>query len=189
MSSRSGSRSTSTIRASSSARRSTTSSTPRRSSTPAAGSLRRALQVGRGFGDPLGDDRERLVAVRVLRHGFGVRRERLKLSERCALPEDGAEDDRDDPRVAALVTGHRAFELDVVAVVGGEEVRADQQEDDLRLLEPLVDLTLPVGAGADLPVVPLPDDALPAEDREVLLELVAELLVPVRVRVEQLQAA
>jgi hypothetical protein len=78
----------------------------------------------------------------------------------------------------------RSRDLDVVAIVGLYKVGADEQQDDLCSFEMLVDRTGPVIAGADISIVPAGNDFLTLEEREMALELIAQLLVTVCVRKE-----
>src|SRR5436309_14961699 len=79
--------------------------------------------------------------------GLPLLGEGLELAERGRMPGiDRAGDDRDDPRRPRLVSLHRPLDLDVPAVARGEEVGADQEQDDARLLEVRADGPVPLGA-------------------------------------------
>ncbi len=131
-----------------------------------------AYRLG-GTTDGAGHVGERLVLVRPARDGAGVLRGALDLPERGAGPVAVAEDDGDDARVAVLVTLHRPFDLDVPAVVGGEEVGANEEEDDVGRLQVTSDLAVPLLAHDDLAVVPLRDHAVPLEEGEMRRQSVA----------------
>src|SRR5262249_6953196 len=80
----------------------------------------------------------------------------------------------------------RELHLDVVAIVGREKVRTDEQKDDLGGAGVGIDLTPPFVARADAAIMPRDDESVPFEDRQMLLDLFAETLVFVSVRVKQL---
>src|SRR5262249_44962062 len=116
-----------------------------------------------------------------------VLREGLELRKRGARPVAGTEDDRDDERLPCVVALERARHLLVVAVVRGDEGGADEEEHDVRLREVVVDGAGPLGARADLAIVPALDVALALQEGKVLLEPVTEGLVLVGVAVEELE--
>ena len=96
----------------------------------------------------------------------------------CSLPVvDRAHDDRYDARLACVVPLHGASQLHVRDVVRGQEVGTDEQHDDARAVQVGIDLSVPLGAGANLRVVPGTDQALALEQLEVGLELLAEASV------------
>src|SRR5262249_1581912 len=84
---------------------------------------------------------------------------------------------RPPPGTAPATASH----LDIVAVVGGDEVGTHQQEDDTGGVEVLVNLPLPLARHGDIAVAPTPDDPLPFEDAKVLQQLPEERLVLVGV--------
>ncbi len=65
------------------------------------------------------------------------------------------------PRLALLVACEGTLHFDAVAVVGGDEVVADEHEDDVGAVKVRVDFAGPIVARLYLPVVPFSDDALP----------------------------
>ena len=102
------------------------------------------------------------------------------------MPVAGTQDDGDDARLATFMALHRAHHLDVVAVIGGEKVGAHQEQDDVRAVKVVVDLSVQVLARADSAVVPSRDNAVATEPGEVLLELVAQRFVGVRIGEEHM---
>lgn len=62
--------------------------------------------------------------------------------------------------LAFIMPFHGPLHLDVIAIIGGHEIGADQQQDDLRLFQMIVDLTLLLLAGADQTIMPGGDDAV-----------------------------
>src|SRR6185295_2752684 len=117
--------------------------------------------------------------------GLRVLGQHLDLREGGLVEEgDLLEDDGDHHGLAEGVQLQGLHHLLLIAVVRIDEIRAHQEEDDLRGFEALVDLALPPSSGPDLAVVPGGDDARPLEHAELLLELVDEPLVFVRVAVE-----
>lgn len=79
------------------------------------------------------------------------------------MPVAGTQDDRDHDRVARLVPFHRPFQLNLVTIVRREEVRADQQQDDVVSLDMAVDFGGEILARLNPPVVPRLDDTLPLQ--------------------------
>jgi hypothetical protein len=110
----------------------------------------------------------------IARPSLGVREER---TEREVLPVTRPEDDGDHPRIACSVPLHRAFHLPIVAIVGCNEIRADQKQDNIRRVEMAVDRVGEFGAGRDASVMPRRYDALPLQGDEVLFQLIAQVLV------------
>jgi hypothetical protein len=50
----------------------------------------------------------------------------------AVFPIAGLEQDRDDHRLATVLTTEGSLHFDTVAAIGGEEVGANEQENDLR---------------------------------------------------------
>ena len=112
--------------------------------------------------DAPGDIGECLITDFPTGHGFPIGRQGLKLAERGALPAiDHSEEDGDHAGLALVVPFQGAPHLDVVAVFGGQEIGADQKQDDPGRVEVLVELPLPVGSRRDLAIVPITDHTLP----------------------------
>ena len=97
------------------------------------------------------------------------------------MPVAGAKDDRYNACLAPFVALHRAIHLDVIAVVGGEKVGADQEQHDVGGVQMIVDLAVEVLAGSNSAIVPSRNYALPEEAGKVLLEFVAQGFVRMRV--------
>jgi hypothetical protein len=123
----------------------------------------------------------RLVAIGPALDGALAVGQRREVPERRALPVARPEQDRDHPRRAGGVARHRALHLDIPAGRRGDEIRADEQQDQLRCLEVLAHLRLPLRPGVDLPVVPRPEDPLALQQREVRHELPKSGFIPARV--------
>jgi hypothetical protein len=94
--------------------------------------------------------------------------------ELAVLPVAGAEQDAEHVLGAHL---ERAQELDVEEALRGEEVGGQEEQDDVGLPRPPVDLGAAVGAEGDLPAAPAGDVALARKRREVTLERGLELFV------------
>jgi hypothetical protein len=132
------------------------------------------LAVGKHFPDDPADARghvgEGFVPVGPVSNRPRVLRQRLKLAEGGALPVVAVtEDDRDDARLTRLVPLHRSRHFDVVAVVGGEKIGADEQEDDVGRLQVLVYLLVPFLAGVNAAVAPVTNHAVTPEHDQVSL--------------------
>ena len=78
----------------------------------------------------------------------------------------------------------RGLHLDIEAVIGSQKVGADQQQYDVGFLEIAVDRLLPLIAGADLAIVPGPQETLSLKQFQVLCEFVPQMLVAMRIRAE-----
>jgi hypothetical protein len=131
-----------------------------RSVTPWYVSRNRRPEAVHRFTDTAGDVEERFVPVSPGGHWLTVGWQGLEFPERGGVPVDRSQDDRDDPSRLRLVTLHRPGHLDVVTVIRGDEVRTDQEQDDVRGVEVLVDLPFPLGPGPDASVVPPADETL-----------------------------
>ena len=91
-----------------------------------AGWVVRSADRTRDMADCFGNLQETVVQGCVFGDGFAVRGHGHQPAEGCVFPVAGTQDDGDDARLASLVALHRAHHFDVVAIVGGEEVRAHQ---------------------------------------------------------------
>ena len=83
----------------------------------------------------------------------------VDFGERGELPIARAQDNWNDSGGYELMQLHRALHFNVVAVIGGEEVRADEEQDDVRGVELVADCAPPLRAGTDAAVVSLRDEA------------------------------
>ena len=110
---------------------------------------------------------------------------RLKVFEFQPHPVAGFQDHRHDDRLAVLAPLHGLLELDPGAIVRRDEVRADQQQDDVGGLEVAVDLIRPVLTWFDLVVGPLVDEPVPFQRCQVLFELQFQILIRVGVGNEE----
>ena len=97
------------------------------------------------------------------------------------MPVAGAQDDGNDAGLSPFVALHGADHLDVIAVVGCEEVRAHQEQHDVRGVELIVDLAVQFLTGANSAIMPSRDHVLAAEHGKMFLKLVSQRLVGVRV--------
>jgi hypothetical protein len=97
--------------------------------------------------------------------------------KRRVVPVTGPEDHGDHGGLGGGVAREGAGHLDVEAVVGREVGRAHEQQDDVGAFEAMVHLAAPLGAGAHEAIAPAPHVALPLEEGEVLLQLLAERFV------------
>ena len=89
----------------------------------------------------------------------------------------GAEQDRDHLGPLGAEPLERPPQLDVVEVVGGEEIRAHEEQDHLGLFEVAIDRAAPLFAGADPAGAPAAHVALALQQREVRLQLPPKLFV------------
>ena len=76
---------------------------------------------------------------------------------------------------------HSASHLNIVAVVGGKKVRANQQEDDIGFFQFLTDLLMNVPSRFDPTVMPGADYALTTKSLKVLVQLLPILLIGMRI--------
>jgi hypothetical protein len=81
---------------------------------------------------------------------------------------------------------HRPPHLQLIAIVGINEVGADQKQNYVISLDMLVDLAGKLLPGSDPPIMPGLDDPLPPEERELSFQLVPQRFVSVRVSKEYL---
>ena len=121
------------------------------------------MEVGEEAAEASGDILPGKVSIRPLRDGIAVLGQALQGGEISCLPIAGADDDGDDASLFGFVALQSTLHLLLVAIVGGEEVGADEQEDEPGLLQVGVDVVGPVVAGEDLAVVPGGDEMLPFE--------------------------
>ncbi|MNT95457.1 hypothetical protein D3C72_2373390 [compost metagenome] len=76
---------------------------------------------------------------------------------------------------------HRARHLDLVAIVGCEEVGADEKKDDLVAIHVLVDRVVDVLTCPDPAIVPSLNHTLALKHGELLFEPIPQLFIGVRV--------
>ena len=100
--------------------------------------------------------------------------EDLELGKRRSLPVGGTQDDGQDTRLVGIMPGDRLRHLKTVTEIGGHEVSADQQQDDLIRVEVLDDFCLPVGPGTDIPIIPGGNDVLSPQVAQVRFQFLAE---------------
>ncbi len=96
----------------------------------------------------------------------------------------GAQYHRDDNRLSGRVPLHRALHLDVIAVVGSDEVGADQQQNDVVDFDMLLNGTGKLLTRTDPPVMPGLDDPAASGGRAEF-DLIPQRLVHMGVRKEQ----
>ena len=82
---------------------------------------------------------------------------------------NGTEQDRDHPGFTLLTTFECALHLHLVTVVGGEEVGADEQENDGGLVQVGINGVCPIGTWYNLAIIPGADNALTLQEAEMFL--------------------
>jgi hypothetical protein len=146
-----------------------------------------AFAAGNCLADASGDVSECFFLIGPCTDGLAVPGQALEFSERGKCPcVDRVKNDRNHQRRAFLMTLHGTADFEVPDVVGVDEVVADQEQDDVGLVELPFDFRVPLGGGVDSTVVPILDDAQAPEYGEAGLEPVAQALVLVGVGIEQL---
>src|SRR6266516_2193522 len=105
---------------------------------------------------------------------LAIGRENLEFGEGRSLPVGGTQDDGQDTRLVGIMPGNRLHHLDTVTEIGGYEVCADQQQNDLIRVEVLHDLGLPVGSRTDIPIIPGGDDVLSSQVAQVRFQFLVE---------------
>jgi len=103
------------------------------------------------------------------------------MGEGRTFPVRGAQDDGDDARLLGIVTSDGLLHFDTVAEVGGHEVGADEQENEMGFVEAGENLFFPFGTGGNIAIVPVVDEALSAQVGEMGGEFVAQGSIFVRV--------
>ena len=87
------------------------------------------------------------------------------MRERGLGPIDGRQDDRNDNCFMPVMTSKGQLHFDVVAVVRREEVRADQQKNDVCRACVCIDLIAPFLSNPNAPVVPGNNEAAAFQER------------------------
>ena len=88
-----------------------------------------------------------------------------------------SQQDRNNEAAASFVSFQGALHLFAVAIVGGHEVRADEQQDHVGGIEMLLDFFFPFVTCIDVDIAPKLDEAAPLERHEVRAELFHEVLI------------
>src|SRR5947209_5437395 len=94
------------------------------------------------------------------------------------------ENDRNDACCAFVVSLHRSFGFDAVAVIGGNEVWTDQQQDDVSLVEMCINLGGPCSSSTDIAIVPLGNQSLPLKRTQMGSEPLAPVFILVGIGIE-----
>src|SRR4051794_31072202 len=103
---------------------------------------------------------------------------RLELCKRSVVPiVNVAQNDWNNAGLSLLVSFHCTLHFNVMAIVGGHEVGANQKQDDLGSVKVSIYLAGPLLSCTNLAVVPRVDHAFALEDSEVSLELVAKSFI------------
>ena len=112
----------------------------------------------------------------------------LELAKRLLGPVNRPKNDRDDAGFAGFGALKCSLDLHAVAVVGRDEFRTYQKENDNCSIQAVVDLPIPLLPGTDLAVVPLIDHTLPFQRSQVVRQLVTQLFIFVRIGIKKLDA-
>jgi hypothetical protein len=95
----------------------------------------------------------------------GIARKRLQMRERRAGPLDWTQNYWDDDCLMRCVALKSELHLHVIAVIGSEEICADQQQDDMRGLNVRINLIPPFITGANAAIMPTGNQTLAFEQR------------------------
>ena len=118
------------------------------------------LQVLDGFADALHNIFKGIVMRGPTGDSLAIYRENLEFGEGRSLPVGGTQDDGQDTRLVGIMPCDRLRHLKTVTEIGGHEVSADQQQNDVIGVQVFVDLWLPFAPGTDIPIIPGGDDVL-----------------------------
>ena len=99
-----------------------------------------SFQIIDGFADALHNIDKGIVMRGPAGDGLAIGREDLEFGERRSLPVGGTQDDREDTCLVGIMPGDRLRHLNTVTEIGGHEVSADQQQNDVIRVEVLNDL-------------------------------------------------
>jgi len=112
----------------------------------------------------------------------------VQLGEWRIREEYRAQQHRDDMGFAALVTLQRPHHFSAVAVLRGQKVGANEQQDNMSCVEMNIDLLNGFLARADLSGMPGGDESTIFQVAEMILQLIAEVLVSPSIGEEDLDA-
>jgi hypothetical protein len=118
--------------------------------------------------------------------GFGISGEGLKLVEGWSLPIGGTNDYGYHSCFAPLVPLDRLADLSLKDIIRAHESWADEEEDDIRGSEVLVDGLFPFPPRRYLPVVPLLNESSALESAQPSTQLVKVFLISMGVTAEYL---
>jgi hypothetical protein len=108
----------------------------------------------------------------------------LQLTERGFSPEAFLKKYWDQPQRASFHARDASLDLHSKAIIGGEKLWTKKHQHEMRGLEALAYLGIPIGARLNSPIVPFDDLAVPFERRELNSEAVSQLFVGMRIGVE-----
>src|SRR5215471_5577870 len=114
--------------------------------------------------DSLRDTREGLITIEPGRDRFAITRQRLQMRKRRPRPVYRTKNDRNDDRGAILVTPKRRLHLDVVGIIRGEKIRADEKKNDASRIHVRINLRSPFLPSLDRSIVPAADETLALQE-------------------------
>ena len=126
--------------------------------------------LGQGLANASDHLCQRFVTIGPAGDGFVVTGKRLQLSQWGVFPIHRAHEDGNDTGCTGLMSPYGFLELDSPAIVGGEEVRTDEQENHAGRLQMAIDLVRPFCSRHDLAVVPGGDESLPLQETQMFLQ-------------------
>ena len=121
--------------------------------------------------DPLADACPGHVFIFPRRNGFCAIGEGLELCDIEIAPVSGSDDDRYNLGFAEEVSLPRRRQFFLVDKLGGEHVGADQEYDDVGVVEAVEDLGAPEIAGLDIAVSPEVEQAFAFERDRVCVQV------------------
>ncbi len=78
----------------------------------------------------------------------------MQFAERQELPVHRTQDYRDHMRLSSLVPLHGPLHFDTIAIVRGDKIRTDQQQDYVSSVQMAIDFAFPFRTRADRAVMP-----------------------------------
>jgi hypothetical protein len=130
-----------------------------------------------GAADRARNVQQRVIPILPARDRPAIARCGKELAERCVAPVARTQDEGNDRALSLLMPLHRALHFNIIAIFRRQEVRADEEQDDVRGLERGGDLVPKVLAGNYLAVVPCLNEALAPEHGQMTLQVVPERLI------------
>lgn len=103
------------------------------------------------------------------------------MAEWRIVPVARPQNDWDHHSIAGGMPLHCPQHFAVVAIVGREEVGADEQQDNVRGVQVVIDFVAKILPRLDSAIVPGVDEPLPLEGRQMLFQPVTQRLISVRV--------
>src|SRR5581483_9020830 len=118
-----------------------------------------------------------IIRISPFTYGSAITGQCLKFAKGGVMPIDGAQEDRNDSCFTPIMSFHRSFNLETIAIVRGHEIWTDEQQNDASRIEMLIDFFPPLFPGYDLTLIPGRNIALVLDRAKMFFQFVKQFLI------------